>query len=168
MRAGRQAAARRLHAHVVAMPTAVYAVFPSQEAAQSAVHAALRGPLPDEVLGMQLHDGELDVQDLPAAATLATRWASWAALVFGGIGAFLGTLGDEPSGALFGAASGALVGTLVAASSGRITPKPEIARLRREVERGRTIVTMDITRARVAREFERFFSDRGAVRVGMA
>jgi hypothetical protein len=149
------------------MPTAVYAVFPSHDAAQSAVHAVLRRQLPEEVLGLQLHSDVLDVHDLPAAATFATRWASWAAVVFGGIGAFIGSVGAEPSGTLFGAISGALVGTLVAASSGRITPKPEIARLRDEVERGRTIVTMDITRGRVAREYERFFTDHGALQVGM-
>jgi hypothetical protein len=149
------------------MERAVYAVFDSQRVAQSAVHALLRQGLPNAVLGMQLHSEVLDVDDLPPAATLARRWALLACLAFAGVGAVLGTIGFDPSGMLFGAISGALVGTLVAASSGRRTPKPEVGRLRFDIERGRTIVTMDVTHPEAGIACEHFLTDHGALRVGM-
>jgi membrane associated rhomboid family serine protease len=149
------------------MERAVYAVFDSCVAAQSAVHAMLRRRLPHEVLGMQLHSGTIDVDDLPPAATLARRWALLAAVLLVVVGAMMVFVADDPSGVFFGAVSGALVGTLFAASSGRRTPKPEVASLYADVERGRTIVTMDVTRAHVGLRCERFLQRHGALRVGM-
>jgi hypothetical protein len=149
------------------MARAVYAVFDSQGDAHAAVHALLRNGLPEDVHGVQLHTEMVDVEDLPVAATMSREWAWLAAAVLALIGALVGTLGDDPSGMLFGAVSGALVGTLVAASSGRRTPKPEIGRLRADVEGGRTVVTMDVSRAGVGLACERFMECRGAIRVGM-
>jgi hypothetical protein len=149
------------------MERAVYAVFDSQRVALSAVHALLRQGLPNAVLGMQLHSEVLEVEDLPAAATLARRWATLACLACAGVGAVLGTFGFDPSGMLFGAVAGGLVGTLVAGSSGRRTPKPEVGRLRREIERGRTIVTMDVTHPDAGIACEHFLAGHGALRVGM-
>jgi hypothetical protein len=48
-----------------------------------------------------------------------------------------------------------------------MTPKPEVGRLRADIERGRTIVTMDVTRSGVGHDCERFLERHGALRVGM-
>jgi hypothetical protein len=150
------------------MERAVYAVFASHDTAQSALHALLRRHLPDAVLGIQLHTGALHVDDLPLAATLARRWAVLAAIVLAAIGAWLSSIANDPGGVFFGGFVGALVGTLVAASSGRRMPKPAIGRLLADIERGRTIVTMDVTHSHVGVECEHFLQCHGALRVGMA
>src|SRR5690606_28451074 len=104
------------------MERAVYGIFEDRRTAQDAMTALVAEGVPEEVIDVQIHSGELDVEDLPGPATASQRYVKYGVPVLAVIGATVGGITAGWFGALLGVLSAVLLGTLAAALSGRIDP----------------------------------------------
>jgi hypothetical protein len=148
------------------MERTVYAIFDSQGAAKEAADDLVREGVPADVIDVQLQRGELTPTDLPQPATASRRYVKLGVPLVIVLGGVAGSLVGGWPGALMGVLVAAIFGFVAAALSGSIEPRPELADLASEVERGRTMLVVDVTNREAALDYEDVLRRRGAVQVG--
>jgi hypothetical protein len=130
----------------------VYALFERHEDAVAAYREVQDRGCRGEQCSVLLHEGSLDVDDLPMGETAAREGAAKGAILAGASGAVLlalialpgGLLGVGPlAAALLGGGTGALYGGLLGALSGASDPDKTLRRIEQDVRSGKVLVGVE-------------------------
>lgn len=154
------------------MQTLAYGLFRDRAAADAAVARLQQRDL-DDVWTIHEHIGELTEQDIQGPGTRSRIYAVLGGLFAGLLGGVLAAvffgdrfwIGPIATGVVAGVAAGAL--GMLAGIAGAALPRPELEQLERDLDEGRTLVTIDVSSRTTSEQLQTELERYGALRTGV-